>query len=320
MPKARWDRVLKRLLLLIAVALLSLSGACTSVDQAADRPGGLATGEVGPNEPAAGALDSDTPAPSTLPRGGPDNQETVIVRVRTRDYEQIAPLDAVHAIDYGSFVWLELAPSQFAELQASGVRYVLPPRPTVLQFQEYRFDTRFEEPMVPQELHADITNGKPQLYVLQHVGPPKDEWRNALEASDVEFIRPHPPNAYTVRMTPEQAAAAAAQDFVRWVGPYHPAFKLHPNLAEAASGGGDNGTKEVWITIYDDGQSEGTVEQTIQALQELGGELVDRKERISASAPVQAAVFRLPVSALVDAARLEAVVGIDNVARPAIEE
>lgn len=317
---AHWDRVLKRLLLIIPVALLSLSGACTPVDQAADRPGELATGEVSPSEPAAAALDSDTPVPSALPPGGPDNQETVIVRVRTKDYEPLAPLEAVHAIDYGSFVWLELAPSQFAELQASGVRYVLPPRPTVLQFQEYRFDTRFEEPAVPPDLRADITGGRPQLYVLQYVGPPKDEWRSALEASGVTFIRSHPPNAYTVRMTPEQAAAAAAQDFVRWVGSYHPAFKLHPNLAEAASGGGDNGTKEVWITIYDDGQSAGTVEQTIQALQELGGELVDRKERISASAPVQAAVFRLPVPALVDAARLEAVVGIDNVAQPAIEE
>lgn len=320
MPVATLDKVLKRLLLIVAAALLSLPGACSPVDRAADRPGGLATGEVGTGEPAAAALDPDTPAPSTLPPGGSDNQETVIVRLRAEDYEPLAPVEAVHAIDYGSFVWLELAPAQFAELKVSGVRYVRPPRPTVLQFQEYRFDTRFEEPAVPPDLRADITSGRPQLYVLQYVGPPKDEWRSTLEASGVEFIRSHPPSAYMVRMTPEQAEAAAAQEFVRWVGPHHPAFKLTPDLAEAARGGGDDGTKEVWIDIYDDGQPEGTVDQTIQALRELGGELVDRRVGIPVSAPLEAARFRLPVPALLDAARLEAVVGIDNVEQPAIEE
>lgn len=321
MPMPTWDKALTCLLLSVTVALPSLFAACTAVDQTADRPGGSATAEPGSAEPAATLPATGTPDPSPLPAGRQGNQETVIVRVRTEDYERLAPLEAVHAIDYGSFVWLELAPARFAELEASGVRYVRPPRPTVLQFQEYRFDTRFEEPVVPRELRADITGGRPHLYVLQYVGPPKDEWRSVIEASGVTFIRAHPPHAYAVWMTPEQAEAAAAQEFVRWVGPYHPAFKINADLAEAArTGSGDGSTKEVSIEIYDNAQPEGTVEQTIQALREHGGELVDRRVGIPVSAPLAAARFHLPVSALLDAARLEAVVGIHNVAQPSIDE
>ncbi len=59
-----------------------------------------------------------------------ENQKTVIVRLSKEAYARVAGIQTVHTIDYGSFVWLELAPSSFEKLRSAGVEFELRPDAT----------------------------------------------------------------------------------------------------------------------------------------------------------------------------------------------
>lgn len=73
-----------------------------------------------------------------------------------------------------------------------------------------------------------------QLFLVQMIGPVKDEWLAALDdlADIVSYV---PNNAYLVRATHEamaqiRALQASPQSFIQWAGDYQPAYKLAPEL------------------------------------------------------------------------------------------
>jgi len=307
---------------LLVVPLLLLTSAPPSGAYAADLPTAIE-----PAAPAWAALElaSDVEAlfHAALPKLGSvmtastaakghakqENQKTVIVRLYKAAYARVADIQTVHTIDYGSFVWLELAPSSFEKLRSAGVEFELQPDATVLKFQEYRFDTRVEQPSVPARLASAYAAGTPGLYVVQLLGPTKDEWLADLKANSLEILQYIAPYSYLVRMTPEKATAIKkteeSKSFVRWVGPYHPAFRITSDLLKRS------GTIEnVSVTIYDDGQAGGTVDSTIKAIEALGAKLVYR-EKARATDPFVTAVFTLPASALIPLAQLNDVVWLN---------
>lgn len=161
----------------------------------------------------------------------------------------------------------------------------------------------------------------PHLYLLHFAGPVDDEARDKIRALGATFIFPHPPAGYTVWMTPEQAEASERYLFVRSAEPRPLADRIEPTLAaRAQAAGAGDASEEVLIIIYDDGREEGTVAKTIAALEALGGERLRGPQRFSATAPVLSVIFRMPVVALEEAARLDAVLVVDYPERPAIEE
>jgi len=73
------------------------------------------------------------------------------------------------------------------------------------------------------------------LYIVQFVGPIKDEWLDSLRATGSEIVTYVPSNAYIVRSGDK--AAARLTEFknnhaVQYVGDYEPAFRLSPGLQE----------------------------------------------------------------------------------------
>jgi hypothetical protein len=241
---------------------------------------------------------------------GQEDQGTVIVRLSQEAYARVADIQAVHTIGYGSFVWLELTSSNFEKLRASRVEFERQRDPTVLKFQEYRFDTRIvDQPSVPMQQTSVYESGTPGLYVVQLLGPSKHEWLAHLKASGLEILQYFAPHAHLVRMTPEQASTTKELDFVRWVGPYHPAYRIPLDLLER-SGIIEN----VSVTIYDDGQADGTVDRTIEIIEALGGKLI-HQEKTRADEPLVMAVFTLPAAALTSTAQLDNVVWV-NYQRP----
>lgn len=242
---------------------------------------------------------------------GQGNEETVIVRLAKADYARIAPIETVHLIEYRSFVWLELTQEGFSELVESGVDFERPPAPTVLDFRGHRFDTRFEGPSVPGDQRASFAPGVPSFHVLQLRGPVKNEWHRQLKANGVELIQSHPPHAYVVRMTPEQAATVEAFDFVRWVGPYHPAFKITSILQRVMRQPVPSGVRvtdgkieNVIIMFYNGSETGPTLASTVEGVEALGGELIDVIPTMGIDISLAGATFRLPVSAIVRTARL----------------
>jgi len=85
-------------------------------------------------------------------------------------------------------------------------------------------------PVVPAALQAP---GGHELYVVQYVTQGLEPWREeirALGAVDYRFL---PMHANIWRMDAATAAQVADLPFVRWVGPFHPAYKLETELLRA---------------------------------------------------------------------------------------
>ena len=73
-----------------------------------------------------------------------------------------------------------------------------------------------------------------RLHIVQFVTHPLEDYRDALQAlgASVRGYLPH--HAHVVEMAPALAARVARLDFVRWVGAYHPAYRLEaPFRADA---------------------------------------------------------------------------------------
>lgn len=70
-------------------------------------------------------------------------------------------------------------------------------------------------------------------YLVQFAGPIEQAWKDAAAAEGAELLEYVPDYAFKVRMSPAQAARVRALPTVAWVGQFHPAYKLAPNLKRA---------------------------------------------------------------------------------------
>ncbi len=99
--------------------------------------------------------------------------------------------------------------------------------PIRLQFAT--FDPLQAEPDLPVELRASTT-ATPAPYLVQLTGPVDPAWPGALEAAGARLLGYVPEFAYLAWMDGPTRERVAGLPMVRWVGPYHPAYKLSPDL------------------------------------------------------------------------------------------
>ncbi len=75
------------------------------------------------------------------------------------------------------------------------------------------------------------------LFCVQAEAPWTDDLRAAVTGAGLALCRYVPEQAYLVRGPAAAAAQVAARDGIRWVGPWHPAFRLAPELLCALDAG-----------------------------------------------------------------------------------
>ena len=68
-------------------------------------------------------------------------------------------------------------------------------------------------------------------YIVQFEGPVLEAWKAGLATAGAEIHEYVPEFAFKVRMNRAAAARVRRLPFVAWVGAYHPAYKLGPELA-----------------------------------------------------------------------------------------
>jgi hypothetical protein len=90
-----------------------------------------------------------------------------------------------------------------------------------------QFDPLHEVPEVPAALRAGADS---RLWIVQFAGLPTQASRDSVRESGGEVHGYLPDNAYVVRMDAEAAAIVRTLAGVRWVGSYHPAYRLEPEL------------------------------------------------------------------------------------------
>ncbi len=98
-----------------------------------------------------------------------------------------------------------------------------------------RFDPLNEgEPAVPTMLRA---SSRSKLRIVQFETQILSELKDGITAAGAEVVRYLPDQAYLVRMDPAAEAAIEALPYVRWVGEYHPAYRLEPQILDLLQGG-----------------------------------------------------------------------------------
>ena len=89
------------------------------------------------------------------------------------------------------------------------------------------FDPMVNVPEVVAQLRSTEAQ---QLFLVQFEGVPTEAGRNAIAALGGTVIKYMPHDAYVVRMSASQQPAINALPMVRWVGSYHPAYRIEPAL------------------------------------------------------------------------------------------
>jgi uncharacterized repeat protein (TIGR01451 family) len=225
----------------------------------------------------------------------------IVVRVPAVTTAQIdrLGLTPLRSIDYGSYHWLELSPSDFSALRASGMPYFSVPEAGLVQITRYTFDPLIAgEPDVPADMRSSGSGAGFRL--VQFNGPVKDHWLQQLADLGFRLLQYYPHNTFLVWGTAPMSEAAQGLDFVRWTGLVHPAYKINPDLD------GRNGRiTNVDVMFYNDGN----IENTLAYMARLGGKI----QQYYPAQPDQAffdAIVELDASALDSLARLNTVLWI----------
>jgi hypothetical protein len=138
------------------------------------------------------------------------------------------------------------------------------------------FDPGSGEPRIESWLRADEPGrGGAGYYLVQLSGSPTDARKAAVTAAGGEIIAYIPDNTYIVRMSVESRENLAASSAIRWVGPYHPAYKLSPTIGQHKfkdpRRAGDSFLTLV-VRVFDD------LEGTARAIESLGTEILGRSD------------------------------------------
>ena len=124
----------------------------------------------------------------------------------------------------------------------------------------YAFDTRHGEPWMPQDLR--IPAYPPEVdgyYVVQLNGLVSIEWPDLLIENGGEIVGHVGWLSCLMRMNATEAASVSALGFVRWIGIYHPAYRIHESLDAA------NGSVEVSVSLFP-GENVSALHDAIESL------------------------------------------------------
>jgi serine protease AprX len=90
------------------------------------------------------------------------------------------------------------------------------------------FDPLAGELTVPEQLRSGAAN---RLFIAQFAGAPTQRGRDAIAQHGGEVLRYLPDHAYIVRIDASKLDAMRQQPDIRWVGAFHPLYRLEPALA-----------------------------------------------------------------------------------------
>ncbi|MCH8149904.1 MAG: hypothetical protein IH987_18310, partial [Planctomycetes bacterium] len=161
---------------------------------------------------------------------GEQTAETKVVRIPSAMIESVTGLGLapIRALDYGTFVWLELSEDDFERLSNTGAAFQIQEEPFTLRLGETSFDPLRQESTLAAEWKQSATD-QPDLHLIQFAGPSRREWLNNLEANGLKIVQYVHPNTYIVWGSLEdRSAVAKVEDSVRWTGAFEPGYRVHP--------------------------------------------------------------------------------------------
>ena len=179
--------------------------------------------------------------------------------------------------------------------------------PPLIRLQYATFDPLAGEPGVPAGQRLTVQAGHPATYLLQFTGPVHDKWKAQVEAAGARLYGYVPDFAFIARMDEATAGEVQTLPFVRWVGPYHPAYRL----ASALQTSEVSQTSEVW-TVTIQTLPDADLDRLAKQMEAWGGQVQGR------AANKFAGYLRLslPANHLPDVAALDEVLWVEPYFEP----
>ena len=251
---------MSRVLRLLAIAAVVWCGPGAGVPVGGAEPGRAAQQDAAVAQPGPDAL------PRTFTNRG--TRHKLIVPARNRAlYERLVRQRAiVHEVDYGSFRMVVVDETRMGGRTAlAALEVPVRDEANLIAFNGYVLDTtaplalarRLPAELRQPDVEADVPRSlRPRLdltqagdraeavesgrapagtlFVVQFIGPVRDEWLDAVAATGARLVHYVPANAYVVRARGDAVAKLRAlreaEPFVQFIGRYEPAFRLAPRL------------------------------------------------------------------------------------------
>ena len=142
----------------------------------------------------------------------------------------------------------------------------------LLQLVFQRFDPLVEKPEIPASLQSHATS---HLWIVQFGDKPTEIGRSVIRQLGGQLHSYLPDHAYVVRMTPTEAASVEQLNFIRWVGRYHPAFRLQAEIRnELTSNAGAPTRRYNIVTVNKDEDKPGLMAKIVS----IGGQIDHEQE------------------------------------------
>ncbi len=106
------------------------------------------------------------------------------------------------------------------------------------------------------------------LYLIQFEDRFQAPWREQLSKQGAELVRFVPDDAFVARLDQARLGKLRALPFVRWVGEFRPAWKVHSNLQRHLANPGEGGSVSVSL-LFSPGASPAALAQASQAFKKL---------------------------------------------------
>ncbi|MCP3905245.1 MAG: S8 family serine peptidase [Planctomycetes bacterium] len=143
------------------------------------------------------------------------------------------------------------------------------------------------------------------LHIVQYATQPLEAYRDAVHEAGGEVLAFLANHAQVIRMDPNAAAIVEALPFVRWVGPFHPAYRLdRVILDEFMVEGGDLGYRRYHLHVTRPGEDEKQI--VAERIRALGGIV----EKLTPHGHLMGAT--LSPDALVEIVRMDEVLYVDR--------
>ena len=124
-------------------------------------------------------------------------------------------------------------------------------------------------PAAPAHLAAQAGS---KIHIVQFVTPPIEEYRQAVRAAGGTIYDYLPNYAYLVRLDQEARQVVEELPFVRWVGPYHPRYRVDENVydTQLAAGSSNQDQPEIYtIQVFERGLQ---LKQIVaESIRQMGG-------------------------------------------------
>ncbi|HEU5180674.1 MAG TPA: proprotein convertase P-domain-containing protein [Candidatus Polarisedimenticolia bacterium] len=194
---------------------------------------------IGSGGPASSDGSGVDPAATVHPSGA---HKLLVLAEDRAAMDRLAGLGAVQRqIDYGSFRLLVVSDRAVPALSEKALgRAQVRDDFDFVGVNRWSFDTREGEPRDLPVNRLDRPGVyERQLYLVQFVGPAKDEWLAGLKGQgDLDVVAYLPSNAFAVFASPAAWKRLSADvgrpgSSLQWAGAYHPAYRIAPGLEDS---------------------------------------------------------------------------------------